>query len=290
MRLSVGLLYDSVELLESIRSGKVREEKLAGKSKHIECAPLKEVLKLALACAWVVEDGKYYEITSSGRAILEETGTEQCLRHQLADFIARCRPPWDSKIPGGVAETRQGLSTDELQCFREAGLLTPDAPGAIEWWDRVGSSVRDTDKARLLESGRRGERLSIASETIRTGRRPRWISFESNYAGYDLLSFVDRESSEELRIEVKASEKPWEYAQFEVSREEWEMADSPGAHKFHLWLLGTNELLVLAPDDLDSHIPRNCGQGTWTSVRVPFTVFRRESWQPAGPDILQGQV
>lgn len=279
MRLSVGLLYDSIALLEACRVGPTTGASLAGRNLRLDCAPVQDVCSFAAACSWVALKGEEYHITDTGLIVLEESKTELRLRSQLADYISTCRPPWGPLIRHGVAEVAQALSIDEFQCFREAGLLNAEEEGAVEWWDQ--QSVINSDSDHLLEVGRAGERLSIHFELSRTGRRPRWIAFESNYAGYDLLSIVGRDRSTELRIEVKASERPWESAVMELSAHEWEVALSEGSHQFHIWLLKGRELLVLDKEDLSHHIPRNSGRGSWTTTRIPYNAFGRELWRPA---------
>jgi hypothetical protein len=162
------------------------------------------------------------------------------------------------------------------QCFYEAALdQEPPGDEIISWWDDLAAAARGRTADYLAAVGRAGERCSIAYEESRVGRRPQWCSIESNKSGYDLLSVADASDPAELQIEVKASERPISYADFHVSRNEWEVAQSAERYVFHLWsLTPTNKkLAVLSPEEVLAHVPTENGRGQWESVIIPFSVF-----------------
>ncbi len=121
--------------------------------------------------------------------------------------------------------------------------------------------------------------MSFQYETKRTRRRPKWVSFESNYAGYDLASTMSAACDEVRLIEVKASKQPLEAASFFVSENEWAVAAShPENYHFHLWILGEKPILADIPSqEVAPHIPQNRDSGLWKSVEIPFSIFFNRS-------------
>lgn len=100
--------------------------------------------------------------------------------------------------------------------------------------------VRGIKSSVLSQTGRTGERLSLAFEKDRTGKQPIWQSIESNLSGFDILSCLSDMDASPLQIEVKASENSWNYADFHLTANEWESATLARNYMFHLWVLGTS--------------------------------------------------
>ena len=151
-------------------------------------------------------------LTAKGRNIIElcinDNGVEQFFRHLLKEYIREVKPGWAYKIPSGRAESLAAMTDDEKFCFFEAGLMRdPASLDDVKWWDDVASYFRPSDEDFLLRIGRRGEYLTMQYELERTNCSPRWISIESNYAGFDILSRNDARSTDKRLIEVKSTER-----------------------------------------------------------------------------------
>jgi hypothetical protein len=131
--------------------------------------------------------------------------------------------------------------------------------------------------ADLLEVGRAGERLTLRHELRRTNVEPVWQCIESNFSGFDVLSRKDRQDSSPLRIEVKASARNINAADFALTRNEWTTASTAGSYVFHLWQVtgqAKPRLAVLDVTDVQAHVPTDVGLGLWQQVRIPFAAFR----------------
>jgi hypothetical protein len=276
--LSVGLFYDAVTVMELCDGGLATVSELGGEAGAVEVARLRDVISLAGRAGWLSLSPGGVTLTERGRQLLTIQGVVPRLRRQLADFIRATDPPWVGLAPLGVQEVLTALGTDETQCLREAELLDPAISGAVEWWDEIASRTRVERDEHSLETGRAGERLSVVYETARTGRKPRWISFESNLAGYDVLSIVSRSDPQDLRIEVKASVESPRSAMAHITAGEWEIATAPGQHLFHFWVLDPPRILVVDWQELLAHIPVNNGAGKWTEILIPFSVFDESRW------------
>ncbi len=228
----------------------------------------------------LLEDGEPFRLKESGKLVAETysktNSSKSPFRILLSLFIRAKLPPWAWRIPTGRLETVAALSSNVIDCFRAAGLLEEDPDDEIiRWWKEMESFIRSKMNEDKTETGFKGEILSIQHETARTGRKPKWVSFESNFAGYDLSSFASSQSDKIRLIEVKSSEKPSELATFFVSANEWDVASRHlDSYHFHLWLLSESPILADVPSkEIIQHIPQNQNYGKWQSVEIPFSLF-----------------
>lgn len=196
-------------------------------------------------------------------------------------YIYICKPIWINRIPYGRKEAYYFMSPDEKRCFEDAGLMETNPQSVIiDWWDAIAEHVRSVRNLRLDKTGRVGERLTINYEKKRTGKAPNWVSFESNLAGYDIISCKDADSpDEQLLIEVKSSEQLMRGATMIISRHEWEVAKSQhknSTYCFYLWIVGKQRMFAsVSVCDIEPHIPKESGLGTWQNVEIPFKVFEK---------------
>ena len=240
-------------------------------------------------CGWVIDfcragqliceiEGSPIKLSGTGLMLadtyLSQMNIQITFRKILEQYIRVVRPGWANRMPVGRQETFAALSKDERFCFHEAGLdSNPPNDAVVDWWDRVASEFRSQKEKELLAIGRIGERLSIRYEQKRVGRTPMWVSIDTNFAGYDLLSVEDQ--CTQRRIEVKSSEKPFSIADFIISKNEWDVASCAiDTYYFHLWLLNPHpKVAVVRAKEMASHVAQNQGAGLWISVMVPFSVF-----------------
>jgi len=162
----------------------------------------------------------------------------------------------------------------------EAGLLVrPPSELVVRWWDEMSDIARGLRAADLLETGRQGERLTLIYERSRTGMEPLWQSIQANMRGFDVLSVLAERDLTPLRIEVKASSRSINAADFTVTRNEWATATNTGHYVFHLWQVfeaAQPRLAVVPAEDLQPHVPDDVGDGRWQQVRIPFSSFREQ--------------
>ena len=150
----------------------------------------------------------------------------------------------------------------------------------VNWWDRYSKISRKVDKDTKLDVGRFGERLSLEYERNRTKKEPTWKGFETNLAGFDVLSVIDELNPSPLYIEVKTSNSSVSVANFFVTRHEWEVASTSKNYIFHLWVLQPKPKLFIVPfNEVDKHIPKDFGDGEWENARLPFASFVTVSHQ-----------
>ncbi|WP_298261927.1 DUF3883 domain-containing protein [Bradyrhizobium sp.] len=273
---SVGVLYSSQTLLEVVDQGRVDSANFATSFARIGVADGKVVLETAQNCRWlrILEDGAI-RLTERGGQLRSIVSPEACLREQLYDVLMATPPAWSRKMVQGRFEALQAMPDDTRQCFKDCGLTDGSDDDTVTWWDRATSSLR-SERSRLLNIvGRRAEKLSLGYERLRTGKEPLWQGFETNRAGFDVLSVVDATTDKRLKIEVKGSSMRKSEASFFVTRNEWNTATTSNAFQFHLWLVRDSapKLFVVPAGDVKPHIPVDSGSGQWTGAELFFRDF-----------------
>jgi hypothetical protein len=272
---SVGVLYSAQEFLEFVSSTPNLDLSFSDMFQSFVIASPKAILELSQRCEWVrLNVAGKLEVTERGFLVIQYKQPELSLRVQIGHVIESYLPPWIPLLSRGRSETQKYLPPDALQCFKEAGLFSTPTDEIVSWWDTYSKVSRKKSKDDNLDVGRRGEKLSIAYERNRTKHEPIWQGFETNLAGYDLLSIVDISDLAPLRIEVKASDSRPEVATFYISKNEWNVAALSENYLVHLWSLRPKpRLIIVTPMQLQNHIPVDQGSGNWEKVSVPFSVF-----------------
>ena len=280
MWFSVGQLYSSQKLLSWIAAGPVRPTDIKGSDiTTVFVCPAEDVLNVVLLGVWVsVNTDGILQLTERGKHLLALEPPTICLREQLRDLIAIDKPAWSKLIGRGRYELTRTAPPEVNQMLTEAGLLTkPPDDNIVSWWDEMSELARGFRAADLLEVGRTGERLTLQHEMRRTNQEPIWQAIESNLSGFDVLSIVTETDRTPLRIEVKASARNINAADFTLTRNEWETACLSGNYVFHLWQVADKvkpRLAVIDFANLRAHVPNDSGVGKWQQVRVPFSAFR----------------
>lgn len=230
-------------------------------------------------CGWMAESSRNtLELTDRGYMVIagDASAEETAFRVMLSDYIVAFCPVWCYRIPYGRSEATFMMSKDERACFQEAGLLS-DSPDddIVEWWDSLSSIIRKKQDDKKNNCGRSGEKMTLAYEEKRTGVKPKWMSIDSNLAGYDVLSQVSTEDSSKLLIETKASELDLENAFCHITLNEWRTATTAKNYLFYFWILGTtNQLATINVSQITPYIPTNNLSGEWESVKIPFYSFK----------------
>jgi hypothetical protein len=244
--------------------------------------PCARVIETAQALRWLrASESDLAILTPTGARLVDLAGYEVMLRQALIDYIDIERPAWIQNAVFGRKKVIAFAGSQIGQVFVEAGLAEGTDEAVVSFWDVLAAAARGQRNDRLTEIGRRGERLTIAHETKRTGREPKWVAIDNNEDGYDVLSIVDTADARPLSIEVKASTMG-AVGGFHLSRQEWERAQESENHAFHLWDLrrdGQPALAVISTDMMCPHVPSDQGDGTWEDVRIPFGTFGKEMFE-----------
>ena len=192
----------------------------------------------------------------------------------IRDYLLMEKPIFLELLPRGRTSFLKRLSSSFQQCLQEAELFKDKN---IYWWDELQSNAFSKQDKRKLFIGREAEIKSKNYEENRVCRPIDWVSLNENYLGYDLHSFTKRGENTRLTIEVKGSKQVFSSAAFYITKNEWNHASkTTGKHVFHVWDLLKMKLAILLVKDLEKHVPRNYGKGTWESVRMPFSLFKNK--------------
>ena len=279
--ISGGYLSKLVFFASAVEGGGVETPEDMTRIRGVLPAERDQLLKLARELN-VIDEFMPFRLDATGRNVtrsFSETGSCEIPFQLLLSAYARNKiPGWVFRVPAGRAETCAVLTPDEKKCFQAAGLLR-DMPddSIVQWWQDLATFVRSICQERNTETGTQGEQLSLRYEHNRTGSEPKWISFETSFAGYDILSVNSANDSTPRPIEVKSSSRSMEEATFFFSDNEWSAAQRQlERYHIHLWSFSSGLQLADIPASLIApHIPNNQKNGVWKSVEIPFSVFAR---------------
>ena len=279
IRLSINVITSAVLLLHRLESYRFPSLTELAYTK-VSSINVEDLFDFSQNCGWVCVNENSLTLTLRGKGILNlhnQGLNKELKRTMLMDYVLTVSPIWSNRIPYGRSEAAIFMTKDEKACFAEAGLLSGRLDSSvIEWWDTVANKVRAKAQQAQSDKGRIGEKNTIKYEQERTNSEPKWMSVESNLAGYDVRSKISSEDHSALLIEVKTSTSSLEQAYFYVTSHEWKVAQTSLAYVFHLWCLsGKKRLLaIISPEDIFPYIPTNNLSGEWESVKIPFFSFK----------------
>lgn len=279
IRLSINVITSAVLLLHRLESYRFPSLTELAYTK-VSSINVEDLFDFSQNCGWVCVNENSLTLTLRGKGILNlhnQGLNKELKRTMLMDYVLTVSPIWSNRTPYGRSEAAIFMTKDEKACFAEAGLLSDRLDSSvIEWWDTVANKVRAKAQQAQSDKGRIGEKNTIKYEQERTNSEPKWMSVESNLAGYDVRSKISSEDHSALLIEVKTSTSSLEQAYFYVTSHEWKVAQTSLAYVFHLWCLsGKKRLLaIISPEDIFPYIPTNNLSGEWESVKIPFFSFK----------------
>jgi hypothetical protein len=281
---SPGLAQGCFDLLAIASRNVLTFPQICSSFSQLGSLPIGRVIETSQSLKWLqTSEAGIVILTPSGARLQSLTGYEPRLRQALLDYIDVERPAWVQNATFGRMKVIAFAGIQIGQVFVEAGLADGTDDEVVSFWDAMSASARGQKNDRLTAIGRQGERLTLAHEEGRTGRKPKWVAVDNNEDGYDVLSIVDMGDQRALSIEVKSSTMGFSGA-FHVSRNEWHRAEETENHTFHLWAMFANRepsLAVIPPDEMRPHIPSDQGAGSWESVEIPFKSFQNRFAAPA---------
>ena len=278
-KLSIGKLFDVLDLIKIIHDAEseVDLKKIQEAFEpRLHAAPLEEVLHICQSCHFLKIENNSLGLTPSGIRLsnFNDYDYKVRLRSVIIEFIIAFKPSWAYMMQFGKAfiKAAGALPADTKECFVEAGLFEDDLD-VLKEWESIVCNLKSEDFSRNDEIGLKGEYLTMLYESKRVGSEPRWISRETDAAGFDILSKLDNLNQENLAIEVKASEQTFEDARAHITRNEWNVALNTRNYIFHFWSLSSRnpKLFITSPTIIKTHAPKDYGRGEWESFRVNFS-------------------
>jgi len=200
---------------------------------------------------------------------------QNCIHKVL---IAR-QPNWISLMKQGRMRFIKSLGLNDYDVFSAAGLLDPHPTSdVVSWWDRMVADSRQIVDLEKMEQARNAERLTIKLESERLveagiNKAPEWPGLDNNFAGYDVLSYIQGDYGiENKMIEVKSTvASP---LRFYISRNEWNQAEKYGqSYIFHVWDMAQSPPILYerTVSQISPHIPSDNEKGAWKSAEIPLS-------------------
>ncbi|MFA4952515.1 DUF3883 domain-containing protein [Brevundimonas sp.] len=237
--------------------------------------PSPAALELSQTLNWlVVTDTGMLKASPAGLRVAACEHYEAALRRIVTDYAEALSPDWLQNAPWGRSRVLSFCPVGIHQVMVEAGVASGTDDEVVAFWDHLAALARGRRDDRLLEIGRRGERLTLAYEQARTGKEARWVAIDSNQDGFDVLSVRAKDDLTPLSIEVKTTTSV--AGGLHLTRNEWEQALDSIAHVFHIWIVTGSvspKLAVISAEAMEDHIPADTGAGEWREVLIPISEF-----------------
>ena len=273
---SVGTLYAIQDLFLDLSRRKVSADEFRLCFIKFGTSTAKDVYETASALNWIcTSSGGEIVPTEIGKLAHPPSDRAIKLRFQLRSIVEHTRPPWAALLVNGRKEASLAFPSEIKQCFKEALLLENLDDEVVIWWDQLSALMREESILQRVQIGRKGERLTLQFEHERTKIKPKWQAFETNFAGYDVLSVQKHDDPRRLKIEVKASTRRFKEALINITEHEWNTAQTaPDDYFFYVWILnGTDtdtqhSLFIIPTSEIATHIPSNQGSGLWKQAAI----------------------
>ncbi len=273
--LSPGLAQSGLALLELLDRMPLSAPDLLSGLAKVGGMPSSAALALSQSLNWLaVTDAGLLKASPAGLRVAACEGYEAALRRIVIDYAEVLSPDWLQNAPWGRSRVLSFCPVGVRQVLVEASVASGTGDAVVSFWDHLAALARGRRDDRLLEIGRRGERLSIAYEYARTGVEPRWIAIDSNQDGFDLLSIRAADDRTPLAIEVKTTTSV--AGGLYLTRNEWDQALNSLAHVFHIWVVAGSappRLAVVTVEAMAGHVPGDIGAGEWREVLIPVREF-----------------
>lgn len=274
--LSPGLAQSGLALLDLLHRMPLSAPDLLSGLAKVGGMPSSAALKFAQDLNWLaVTETGMLKASPAGLRVAACQHYEAALRRIVSDYAEVISPDWLQNAPWGRSRVLSFCPAGIHQVMVEAGVASGTGDEIVAFWDHLAALARGRRDDRLLEIGRRGERLTLAHERVRTGNEPRWVAIDSNQDGFDVLSIRDQDDPTPLSIEVKTTTSV--ASALHLTRNEWEQALDSLAHVFHIWVAAGSappRLAVVTVEAMTYHIPSDIGAGEWREVLIPVSEFQ----------------
>ena len=282
--LSVGYLHNASELIRIVYdnpdSNLETIEEIVSTDKIIIRNISQKLISMSLDIGWITIDEDNLVYINKNIQNYFNKSPIKLQRELLWIYIESKRPSWTKYLHRGVKIVSLRITdSDEKQVFQDLSLFVKPEdtnPEILRWWSKAAIFSRSITDQELLETGNKGEFLSLNFEKERTGKNPIHAAYYSHSYGYDIESQINKIDSSPLYIEVKSSSGSWKIAKLYLTRSEYETCKKKGSsYIFHLWDLSSeisrlvivngHEILKLAPLDKEG--------GNWTEFSIDFSQF-----------------
>jgi hypothetical protein len=199
------------------------------------------------------------------------------LREVLNKYLKLEKPGFLLRITGGRDYFLNFIDENFEQILNDAGLydeinLDKEGEKIRYWWDDLSDFVRELVDDKKLILGREGEKKTLLYEIdklnkLHIKKKPRWISYEDNTAGFDILSWDENEN--EIFLEVKTTNNS--NGLFYLTKNEWRFSISKKKKYFiYVWIQDQSEPKIITYDELNSNKFKieDSSNAEWQTIKV----------------------
>lgn len=202
---------------------------------------------------------------------IEAKKLEEKLRIIIKKILKNIQPINLHFLLKGPKHFLDTLSKNELQCFKNAGLLNkPPDNQIINWWDELKAFQRKKNNEEKVVLGRIGEKKTLEYENnklnkLKIDKKPSWDGFDDDTLGYDILSYDEKLN--QIYIECKYSDT--NLHKFYLSRNEYKKSlGKKNYYYIHYWNKVISEPIIIDYNKLQKLVLENKENTEWINLEI----------------------
>jgi len=227
-------------------------------------------LKLALDSKIVKTLDGNTKIALKSKKIVQNLDDFEIDMYIIENYLKNIDPDWIHFIQKGFKEVESYAPKRMKLIFENFNLFNIKDKRVKDWWISVRGMNQNKNYKRLKEIGSEGEEIILNFEKKRTKKTPVRVSLQSDYYGYDILSYENKNSDSKIRIEVKNCEN--NRLHFYLTRNEYENSNSKNYFFYFIDSRNKNAriLYIFQNNLIIDDISKDRGEGSWSSVKIPM--------------------
>lgn len=228
-------------------------------------------LKLAIDSKIVILNNKKSKITLDNKKLIENFVDIDFNIYIVEKYLKNVDPDWVHFVKQGFKEVENYAPKRMKIIFSNLNLFDIKNKKVRRWWISLKGINRNKNYKRLQEIGSEGEEIILKYEKNRVNKNPVRVSLESDYYGYDILSYKNSNSDKKIRIEVKNCES--NQLRFYLSRNECNTSESPNYYFYFIdsRIKNARILYIFQNDLIKKDISKDQGIGKWSTIEIPMT-------------------
>lgn len=225
-------------------------------------------LELAIQSKIVKLNNNKTKISIENKIIVQKLVDIEIDMYIVENYLKNVDPDWIHFVQKGFKEVESYAPERMKLVFKNLNLFDISDKRVEKWWLSLKTINRSSNYRRLKEIGSEGEEIILNYEKKRVNRMPLRVSLESDYYGYDILSYESANSDKKIRIEVKNCES--NNLHFFLTRNEYE--NSKSSNYFFYFIDSRNiksRILYIFKNNLIMNdISKDRGSGLWSTIEI----------------------
>ena len=227
-------------------------------------------LKLAIESKAVTLNSKKTKISLNNKKLLKSFEDIDFDLYIVKNYLKNVDPDWVLFVKKGFKEVENYAPKRMKIIFKNLNLFDIKNKKVRDWWISLRGLNKSKNYKRLQEIGSEGEEIILNYERKRINKEPVRVSLQSDYYGYDILSYKKANSDKKIRIEVKNCEN--NQLHFHLTRNEYNNSNS--SNYYFYFIDSRNKkarvLYIFQINLIKNDISKDRGTGSWSTIKIPM--------------------